>query len=248
MSSKPTPQFAVPGVNTLRNELASELDRVREFMQEEKRKSAQRDAVLASVVESQQRGYNHHPSSSNYSSSPSSHQQSAAARYTAGGGVGGGGGGVISSSSSPTRLLNGNLAPAPVPTSNYSPSANSAPSAMRHASDNMMTTYPKPILIHDDRVSKPNSARGGNNNNNRPSTGGGGHNNNPNIVGYNFAEENKSAKVMETDIGQAIHGGGFEEKDAARVACSRCGRFFAVHCVDAHEDVCVSKPKGIHRR
>jgi hypothetical protein len=217
-NNKPTPQFAVPGVNTLRSELASELDRVREFMQEEKRKSAQRDAVLASVVEAQQRG-SQQPTTIHHHHTPQYHH-------------------------SPPSRLNGNLAPAPVPTTtsassnyNYSPAANATPSALKSASDNMMVTYPRPVLL-DDRP-KPSSARGGSS---KPSGG------NPNIVGYNFAEENKNQKVMETDIGQAIHGGGFEEKNAARVPCTRCGRFFAPDRVDAHEDVCVSKPKGIHRR
>lgn len=53
------PRFATPGVNTLREELQDELRKVRDFMDDERRRATERDAALASLLTSAAHAVDH---------------------------------------------------------------------------------------------------------------------------------------------------------------------------------------------
>jgi hypothetical protein len=231
--SPPKVTFAPPGINTLRSELATELDKVRLFMQDEKRKSAQRDAVLHSLVDGAARNnahghdnFNHHnPTTTPASSSPPQINQ-----YYGTANMPPAGRPASSSSSSPRNdfrnPMDGNNQFAPMPKS-YNSNAS-----------------PPPIL-------KSGGGGGGGNSTprSRGNAGSGaiiiGGESNQKIVA---PADDPYVEIMATDIGKAIHGGGFEADPNMRVPCGRCGRQFAPDRVEAHEQVCVSKPSGIHRK
>lgn len=247
----PKVTFAPPGINTLRNELASELDKVRLFMQDEKRRSAEREAVLTSLVDGasnridqanqrtsaqhqyQQQQYQqqyHYPSSASSSSS-----NNTAPLVAAAGRPSSSRNGDDETTSTPRRgvlpsrgnpLIDGNNQLAPVPTSTtfYNPHASAAPPALK--------------------IGMGGGVGGGGSATPR------GRNQQEQQQQQRFIPQDEQlvVKIMGTDIGKAIHGGGFEADPNERVPCGRCGRMFAPDRVDAHEQVCVSKPAGIHRR